>query len=487
MADLILVVLAIGIGQVASRGLIVDPGLGWHLRTPDFIFEHGWPVADPFSGPSYGNHWLANQWLGDFPLWLGWKVAGLNGVVAVTLAGLLLVYRLLYGFLRADGVPWPAAAGWTLLAAMGSYYAWMARPNLITVLAVVILARALTLYHEARLTSRHLLWLVPLFAAWANSHGGFIVGLAMIALAGVVELAMSLAHPVAAERSAARTRLCVLTAVGIGCGLATLINPYGWQVYPWVFSLLGNPYFMNLNTEWLSPDFHKDGSFRFGLLMLAFPAVFAVSRHRPNLVLLALAVAWFYLALQGRRYVPIWVLVTTPLLARAALEIDWLNARFARMDLREFFQLRSGGWVGYAALLIGLAVWARFGTPVVFNPTAGPTSGLQYLLQHWQPGETIVHNPNYGGYLTWHGWPALRVWIDDRNEVHGEEWYKKYLGVEETQPGWESTLTAWNPQWIAVPPSRPLTYRLAERTAEWDEVYRDDHVVLFRRQPALGP
>lgn len=482
VGDLVLVVLIVGIGQTASRGIIGDPGLGWHLRTPEVVLADGWPTADPFSGPDHGNYWLANQWLGDLMFWAGWKAAGMNGVAAVTLAGLLLGYRLLYGFLRADGVPWPAAAGWTLLAALAGYYAWVARPNLVTVLAVTVLARALTLYHEGRLAPRRLLWLLPLFVVWANAHGGFVAGLAMIGVAGAVEAAVALGHPDGAGRAAAGGRLRVLAAAGVGCGLATLVNPYGWRLYPWVFSLLGDPYFMNLNEEWLSPDFHLPGAIRFELLMAAVPAVFAVSRHRPNLVLLALAVFWFHLALQGRRYVPLWVMVTTPLAARAALDVAWVNARLARSDLREFFQVRTGGWVGFVAVLAGLAAWAAVGRPLAHDP-AGSAAGLNELLRLRQPGEVVVHSPNFGGFLTWHGWPGFRVWLDDRNEVHGRAGYEAYFAVEQTGPGWEAALAGWGPRWVALPPDRPLTHRLAERPAEWDEVYRDDHVVLFRRRP----
>jgi hypothetical protein len=479
--DLTLIVLAVGIGQSVSAGMIVDPGLGWHLRTPDVILAAGWPTADPFSGPDHGQYWLANQWLGDLPFWLGWKAAGMNGVAAVTMAGLLLAYRLLYGFLRADGTPWPAAAVWTIGAALASYYAWMARPNLVTFLAVTLLARVLTLFHEGRLAPRRLLWLLPLFAVWANSHGGFVAGLAMIVVAGGVEFAVSLAHSDEPARGAAGGRLRVLAATTIGCALATLANPYGWRVYPWVFSLLGDPYFMNLNQEWLSPDFHAPGSIRFELLMAAVPALFAVSRYRPNLVLLVLALFWFHFALQGRRYVPLWVMVTTPLAARAALQIDWINARLARLDLRELFQARLGGWLGFGVVLTGLAAWAVCGRPLAHDP-AGAATGLNELLHLRQPGEVIVHNPNFGGYLTWSGWPDVQVWIDDRNEVHGRDAYEAYFALEETRPGWEEALTKSNAKWVALPPDRPLSYRLAERRAEWDEVFRDDQVVVFRRR-----
>ena len=487
--DVLTVVLALGIGMTASRGLLGDPGLGWHIRTPDLIVASGWPTADPFTGPSRGNPWLANQWLGDVPLWLGWRAAGTNGVVAVTILALVAAYRLLYGFLRADGLAWPAACLGAFAAASTSHFVWAARPNVVTFLGVLVLARVLTLFHEGRLSARRLAWLPLLFAVWANAHGGFVAGLAMLAVAAGVEFLIGLFHLDAIERSAARRRCGWLTLASAGAFLGTLANPYGWRLYPWVTRLLGDDYFMNLNQEWLSPDFHDRGNTPIALALVLFPALLAVSRHRPNIVLLALSTLWLFMALKGRRYVPMWVVVATPLAARAAAEIDWVNARLtrfweARPDFREPLDfVRDGGRLGTAALLAGLVGWAAFAPPVVVMPSAVSVAGLDTLIAKWRPGEVVFHGPNEGGYLIWHGPNGFPMWIDDRNEVHGKEWYEAYFAVVGTAPGWEQTLNRWAVRWAAVPPQSPLAYRLAERPSEWAEVFRDDELAVFHRQP----
>jgi hypothetical protein len=325
-------------------------------------------------------------------------------------------------------------------------------------------------------------WLAPLFLVWANCHGGFVVGLVMIGLAAGVELAVHLGHSDAAERAAARDRFRILSGVGLVCGLATLVNPYGWRIYPWIFSLLGDDYFMNLNQEWLSPDFHARGSIRVAAFILLFPALFAVSRYRPKLTALGIGLFWLYLGLKGQRYTPLWVVVVTPLLARAGAHIDWLNARVARLKQDEFFGVRAGGWIGFAIMVAALAVWAVTGKPVDHNRDIYPSDGLRELVRRYRPGEVVLNSPNYGGFLTWHAWPDLPVWIDDRNEVYGRAWYERYLGLEHTEPGWEQTLAEWNPYWIAIPTDRPLTYRLRERGTEWEVAYEDKLMTLFRKR-----
>lgn len=492
--DLLMLVLALALVQTAPRGLIGDPGLGWHLMTPEVIVSTGtWPTADPFTGPSRGHYWLANQWLGDVPFWLGWKAAGMAGVAAVTVALLVFIYRLVYRFLRADGLAWPAAFAWALLAAQISSYLWTARPNLFTLLGVAVLARVLTLFHEGRLPPRRLLWVPVMFAVWANMHGGFVVGLAMLAVAGGVEGALGLFHPDPAARAGARKRCGVLIAVAAGAVIGTLANPYGWKVYPWIASLLGDDYFMNLNVEWLSPDFHEPRSGFILAAIVSFPALFAVSRHRPNLVLLALSLVWLFLALKGRRYLPLWVVVSIPLMARTAAEIDWLNARLARLwearpDYRELLDLlRDGGWIGTVVLAAGLIGWAALSPPLQHDEEYRPVKGLQTLLAARQPGEVVFHGPNDGGYLILHGGPEFGVWIDDRNEIHGREWYETYFDIVRTVPDWEKKLAEWNVRWVAIDPNTPLAFRLSERPEEWEAVFRDKQIAVFHKRSEPKP
>src|SRR5581483_11949208 len=90
-------------------------------------------------------------------------------------------------------------------------------------------------------------------------------------------------------------------------------------------------FFMDLHQEWRSPDFHGKGTIRFELLMLLFPLLLGLTRRRPNLIELGLSVLWLHLAYTGFRYVPLWVLVVTPLLARSSAQIPWLQAQGERL------------------------------------------------------------------------------------------------------------------------------------------------------------
>jgi hypothetical protein len=254
---------------------------------------------------------------------------------------------------------------------------------------------------------------------------------------------------------------------------------------------------MDLHQEWKSPDFHGKSAIRFESLMLLFPLVLAMSKRRPNLVELGLAVLWLHYALSGFRFVPLWVLVAVPLMARSSLEIPWLQQLARRLVPPEAGEQTFApssfavpclwSFVG-AACLMGLArVWEdRFAR---HQPEILPAQALDRFLKiHGQWREVRGHRPvvfhsyDWGGYLTWHGGPEFRNWIDDRNEVQGKEHIEEYFSILATDPGWDAKLDRAHVQLICIQTNAPLTFRLAE-SSTWRERYRDAWAVIFERVP----
>jgi hypothetical protein len=499
-ADVAFLVLAVIIFQAARGRMLSDPGLGWHLRNIDaMIAKGGWLTQDPFSGPRGRQPWWTNQWLGELPLWLGNRWAGLEGIAAVATLVLAFTFRCLYRMLERDGLPWPAAALWTALAAAAISGSWVARPNLFTLLFAMLTARACESFHAGRITARSLLWLLPLFAVWANTHGGFVAGLILLAAACAVECVLYIAALNNEDRLAARQKAVTFGAVLAGGVLATLINPYGLTLYSNVLQLLGDPYFMDLHSEWKSPQFHGKGAFQFEGLMLLFPLLLAVSRRRANAIELGLSVLLFHFALTGLRYLPLWVLVVTPLLARLAAEVPYLESLRERlqqgMEGGSLFAVRTGPapWFGTVAIAIALFCGSRVveGRVARLLPEIIPTAALDRLVElHAEHPATVFHSYNWGGYLTWHGWRAdgsgLQNWIDDRNEVQGRAHVEDYFSILQAEPGWREKLDRAGVGLVCIQTDAALAFRLAE-TSGWQERYRDDYAVIFiRTSPGDG-
>jgi hypothetical protein len=487
-ADLIFLVFSLGILQRARGSMLDDPGLGWHLRNIDAMLAHGgWLTHDPFTVPLADWPWRTNVWLGDLWLWLGWHWGGLNGIAVFTTIVIALTCRWMYGMMVRDGVAWPVAAFWTLLGGLGTSISWTARPNIFSVPLLMYTAWICDRYHRGKATRRETLWLLPLFVLWANLHGGFPAGIVTIGVALVVEVALALGIPHSRNRQGARERAKHFAALLVGCLAATCANPYGWTMYPWIFQLLGNDYFMNNNLEWHSPDFHALGAMRYELFILVLPLILAVSKRRPSFVALAISIAWLHAALSGQRYIALWVVVTVPLVARLSMSIPWFADMAARCqitpELRTFITTppRPSRWVATAAIALALACWSRAsGSFAAISPHRIPTQALDELVKRGE-GKVIFHHYNWGGYITWRGWPKVRNWIDDRNEVHGQAHIEEYFAMIDARGAWREKLDRYNVSLVCVPPYKAMADRLAEDAA-WREVYRDDYAVIYERR-----
>jgi len=171
--------------------LLGDCDTGWHIRTGQWILaHHAVPYRDLFSYSKPDSVWYAWEWLSDV-IFAGLNRAG--GLAAVSLFAILLlavIFTLVFRLARRHSNPVVAVAV-TVLAVGASSIHWLARPHLFTLLFTVIFLSALYHVKEGRTRFAGIPWLVllpVLTVLWTNLHGGFLVGVAMIAVFGAAEL-----------------------------------------------------------------------------------------------------------------------------------------------------------------------------------------------------------------------------------------------------------------------------------------------------------
>src|SRR6202020_852749 len=82
--------------------------------------------------------------------------------------------------------------------------------------------------------------------------------------------------------------------------------------------------------------------------------------------------------------------------------------------------------------------WARLDPNFVPVDLNGP---IEEYASHVPPGTRIFNDANLGGYLIYHT-PSLKIFMDDRCELYGDDWIRAYsdtLGMppEELGPVFE--------------------------------------------------
>jgi len=488
-------------GMKGAQTLLGDGDTGWHLRTGEWILAHGRvPDRDIFSFTRSGQPWFAWEWLWDVVF--GWLHlhAGMAAVVLGSSLVLALTFALLFRLAHRSSDALVALA-FTLIAAAGSAGHWLARPHLFTMLFTVIFYSILDRNGVANCSEsgwpRRLWLLPPLMVVWTNLHGGFFVGILLIAAYAAGEFGVLLRESGAEGRRRAllRGRRYLYTAAG--CGVATLMNPYGYRLHAHIFEYLADGFYRGNIMEFQSLNFQSGQARYFEILLAAGAAAVFLRLRRGRLVWPLLFAVWAHLALYSARNVEIFVLLAAVPAAETVSE-----------GLRRAPAMRLAGWLrrGLGGLAEFTREWNAFdGVPRWHAVSAGAILALAALVYAPHPPDACraAYDPRsfpvaaavqlekaglyggvftedlWGGYLIYREYPRGRVFIDGRSDFYGAEFAGRYIKAMGAQAGWERYLSRYSVETVLLPPDAPLAGALKQSGA-WHLIYDDGVALIFR-------
>jgi hypothetical protein len=218
--------------------------LAYQLRAgAEILGGSGIPAVDTWTFTVAGTAWLDQQWGAQVLLRIVFDAFGWTGMAVLRAVLLALTFWLVFGAARrASGGTIPAA--WLAILALGSFVvaapALALRPQLFAIVLFAIVLAVLA----GRSERPGRLWLIPLVAAaWANLHGSFPLVLVAVGLAALDDAAR--------RRGPEALRLAV---VGLVAAAATLVNPFGIDVWGYVVNLASNPTIAAQVSEWRPPS-----------------------------------------------------------------------------------------------------------------------------------------------------------------------------------------------------------------------------------------
>lgn len=217
--------LAVGVGVYfvllfAGNKLLGDPDTQWQITIGRWILANGMvPESDFYSFTMAGQPWISTQWLAQVGFALAYSVAGWTGPVVLAAGAVAVAFALLTKFLSARLTPASTVmivAGALVLTAAHL----LARPHVLALPVLVAWAGGLIAAADRGKSPSP--WLLPLMTLWANLHGGFVFGLALIV---PIALEAVLRNAPAARKSLAwRWMAFACAALSASC-----ITPYGWN------------------------------------------------------------------------------------------------------------------------------------------------------------------------------------------------------------------------------------------------------------------
>jgi hypothetical protein len=449
---------------------VSDPDIWWHLATGKWILQHHTvPMTDPFSSYGLGKPWIAYSWMFDIVAQLSYQAFGYMAFVyfevlvraALGVALFHLVYSLLPRF-------WQAAAitGVSLYA-----MSWVIgpRPGMLTILFGIIELDILLSVRRTGAVGK--LWLLPaMLLIWANWHIQFVYGLLLLAVFACEPLAARLLKLRTTDENLLLVKRTWIVLVASAA--ATLVNPYGPRVYSTVFQYMHQPKAFSQIIELKAMTFREPANY--AVLFLALSAAVAIGWRRDTRLLwpILLSIASF---LAFRSVKESWFLAV---IAACALADGWewrSSNDPPRLVLR--YRLLTAVWL-VAALVAGFRFYGVSRDFLEMQVTASfPETSAQYIEKHNLAG-LLYNDFNWGGFLIWR-LPQLKVAIDGRTNVHGDERVDHSVRVWTGRPEWATDPELLHANVVVAKKSTALA-SLLRLDPRFKIVYEDVQAAVFQ-------
>lgn len=446
-----------------APALLADPDTLWHVFFGERILTtRTLPQVDSWSWTMAGTPWIAKEWLSQVLFALAFRLGGWIGVAGVGIVAVAAAFTLVAREALARLAPVPALL---LVVAIFPLVAGhvLARPHVLAwapmVAWTIALARGA---EEARVPHPAALALMPL---WANLHGSFLLGVALVPVFAVEALLR--AEATARVRLGLRWALFFVAALGL-----TALHPYGFGAIGAAVSVLSLDTAGIAIAEWKPTDFAHVGPME--VVLLGGVAALATVRFRLPLVRLALLLALAHLALAHVRHAAIFGLLGAMILVEPLAHVPALRRG---ENGGSIFGRARAAIALVIALAIGVGAVARHGD-LAPDGSRRPVAALAAVRAAGVGGEGLA-DYGYGGWLITEG---VRTFIDGRTELFGSARVADWLAASTlAEPAaLDRILADGRIGWTLLPTAMPAVAWL-DRSPGWRRLHGDATAVVHVR------
>jgi len=188
----------------------------------------------------------------------------------------------------------------------------------------------------------------------------------------------------------------------------------------------------------------------------------------------------------------LFAIVAAPIIAR---ELSVPVARwFPRFDARcraialEQSALRAPllYFPALGAVFLALSLASALPFPQTLDGMQLTRGAAEFIVHRRAQFERAFNTDDLGGSLIYRFWPDLRIFVDDRIAVYGDDFImNSYFKVFYAKPGWRDVLDRYGLT-AAVVSKDALCTQLLRDSADWKIAYEDDKNAIFFRAAANG-
>ncbi|WP_310820898.1 hypothetical protein [Stratiformator vulcanicus] len=343
------------------------------------------------------------------------------------------------------------------------------------------------------------------FAAWANLHGSFVVGIGLIGVFAIGRAGDILRRTDSFRRVLRDGEFWRYVMFAELAAVSALINPYGLELYASVLTFGSNPNLADL-VEWRPLTLRMQQGQLAAFAAISLVVLYCTTPRRIRTVEPFLLIGFGLLSLWMSRFLIWWGPIAAYYGAIHAGAL-WQAAKRKRLKKakpgdpspaaarpvrRSVWTVAAAGlmWIFFAVSPFGMRALggpdaeqeAKYFGHFVRNTTATPVDVTEYLIEHPPVGQ--VFNPyEWGDYLMWAGPPELEVFVASHAHLVPSLVWEDYMRIIRGTSGWDEALERYGVNTIVLNNNShaSLIASLSADVEGWRQDYRDTRASVFTR------
>lgn len=401
----------------------LDPDLGWHLKFGQEILEtRDVPRIEHVNFPLEGKSWVDHEWLINLVSYLIYSNLGytylniffaLIATLTIVLFNKFLLNKYSFNTFQTIFLLLPELCGiYGILPHFGI------RMQEITVLFFLLLLFIIFKFHKNK-NHKYLFLMIPLVYIWSTMHAGFLISFFVMGLyvfSCVFEgFLRRFKFNFLEHFDLTKKDLGVFVMFSTFSFLVTLISPYSWKLYEFLWSYR-DTYYMTHILEWL-PFYYVSISvyqfcfiaFSMGFFLLWFLEL--RNRKKINVFLLFLYIVFCFLAIKSKRHFPLFFVVSIFMIA------EYIYYELG--DLKNSFKFKYSLILKIILILFLVYVSFRLIDKIKFykDPfsvfSRYPIDSSECVKNNYLSTDKLFLEYSWGGYFIWK-YPEVKMFLDGR-------------------------------------------------------------------------
>lgn len=398
---------------------MINPDLGWHLRIGEWIFNNkSVPYFDQYSYTMPGFRWVDHEWLID--AWLWWMHFNNLWWLVILVFSIVAFLPFFIWLKRCKSL----INLWIIILVAGLILNFIGiKPQIISFFFFFLVFDIL--YKNKKF---YLLILPIIFFIWANLHAGFFSGLTLFGLFVAINLLLDWQKTKRLTKAISKNYLA-LSVLLISLAV-TLVNPYGWELYKEIFTVMLSSDTAKYISEWRPALGYFNLNFL--LLIAIIISLFIKYYKKYPLQIFIPGLLFLILYLKSIRMGLLFFVIAIPL---ATLGFKFLQDEISISQKEKPFtkkQLKSFKIIGASLFVFIFGLLAY--TLATYESFKLPEKAVVFLKERIKQEriENILNDYGWGGYLIWRV-PAIKVFVDGRMpywlDKNGNSAMKDYIKI----------------------------------------------------------